>query len=230
MTNRQENQVTPVTREILSDGVKDRILTWILEGELAPGSRIVETRVARDLGVSQAPVREALRDLAILGFVEMKPHKGARVRKPTMEELTEAIEVRAELEALGGRLAAERRTERCLVDLEELYTAMEEAADRGDAHDQALNNTRFHARIIAASHNRTLQRQWSMLEPFARTYVTASAPGMDLHWLSARHEPLLAAIRDQDPELAAELSRKHAAEAAVLLEGLDRVGEGVAEG
>jgi DNA-binding GntR family transcriptional regulator len=108
--------------------------------------------------------------------------------------------------------------------------AMEEAADRGDAHDQALNNTRFHARIIEASHNPTLQRQWSMLEPFARTYVTASAPGVDLHWLSARHEPLLAAIRDQDPELAAELRRKHAAEAAVLLEGLDRVGEGVAVG
>ncbi|MCJ7781309.1 MAG: GntR family transcriptional regulator, partial [Acidimicrobiia bacterium] len=70
MTNRQEKQPAHVTREILSDGVKDRILTWILEGELAPGSRIVETRVARDLGVSQAPVREALRDLAILGFVE----------------------------------------------------------------------------------------------------------------------------------------------------------------
>jgi DNA-binding GntR family transcriptional regulator len=229
MTNRQESQPMPVTREVLSEGVKDRILTWILEGELEPGSRIVETRVARELGVSQAPVREALRDLAILGFVEMKPHKGARVRNPTREELTQAIEVRAELEALGGRLAAARRTEQCLADLEELAAAMDEAADRGDAHDQALNNTRFHARIIAAAHNPTLSRQWSMLEPFSRTYVTASVPGVDLHWLSRRHEPILAAIRDQDPELAADLSRKHASEAAVLLEGLDRVRDGSAE-
>ena len=229
MTNLQENQSTPVTREVLSEGVKDRILTWILEGELAPGSRIVETRVARELGVSQAPVREALRDLAILGFVEMKPHKGARVRKPTREELTQAIEVRAELEALGGRLAAERRTEQCLADLEALYVAMDEAADRGDAHDQALNNTRFHARIIASAHNPTLERQWSMLEPFARTYVTASVPGIDLHWLSKRHKPLLAAIRDQDAELAAILSRKHAAEAAVLLEGIDPVHQAASE-
>ena len=123
MTDRQETRTTPVTREVLSERVKDRILTWILEGELEPGSRIVETRVARELGVSQAPVREALRDLAILGFVEMKPHKGARVRNPTREELTQAIEVRAELEALGGRLAAVRRTERCLSDLEELAAA-----------------------------------------------------------------------------------------------------------
>jgi DNA-binding GntR family transcriptional regulator len=225
MTSAHEKHPVPVTREVLSEGVKDRILTWILEGELEPGSRIIETRVARELGVSQAPVREALRDLAILGFVEMEPHKGARVRKPTRRELTEAIEVRAELEALAGRLAAERRTEQCIADLEALYVAMEEAATRGDAHDQSIHNAKFHERIVAAAQNETLSRQWSMLEPFARTYVTASTPGVDLHWLSRRHEPLLAAIRDQDPDLAAERSRTHAAEAALLIEGLDRVRE-----
>lgn len=229
MTNRGATSPDPVTREVLSERVKDRILTWILEGDLEPGSRIVETRVARELEVSQAPVREALRDLAILGFVEMQPHKGARVRQPTRRELTEAIEVRAELEALAGRLAAERRTEQCLTDLEELYEAMEEAAGRGDAHDQATHNARFHARIVAAAQNRTLQRQWSMLEPFSRTYVTASVPGIDLHWLSRRHEPILAAIRDQDSARAEETSRTHAAEAADLLEYLDQPAEEVVE-
>lgn len=227
MTSRETGkQQEPVAREVLSEQVKDRILTWIFEGELEPGSRVIETRVARELGVSQAPVREALRDLAILGFVEMAPHKGARVRKPTQRELTEAIEVRAELEALAGRLAAERRTDQCVADLELLYVAMNEAADRGDAHDQAMNNTKFHARIVKASHNQTLERQWSMLEPFARTYVTASTPGIDLHWLSRRHEPILAAIRDRDADLAAELSRIHATQAAALLEdGVDQVRE-----
>ena len=220
MTNPEERQSTLVTRAVLSEGVKDRILTWILDGELAPGSRIVETRVARELGVSQAPVREALRDLAILGFVEMEPHKGARVRKPTREQLTQAIEVRAELEALGGRLAAARRTERCIVDLEALYLAMDEAADRGDAHDQARNNTRFHARIIEAARNPTLERQWAMLEPFSRTYITTSVRSVDLHRLSKRHEPLLAAIRDQDEERAADLSRRHAIEAIDLLDDI----------
>lgn len=226
MTNHQERQPIPVTREVLSEGVKDRILTWILEGELEPGARIVETRVARELGVSQAPVREALRDLALLGFVEMRPHKGARVLNPTLEELTQAIEVRAELEALGARLAAVRRTEQCLTDLEGLADAVNEAADRGDAHDQALNNTRFHARIIAAAHNPTLLRQWSMLEPFSRMYAAAAIPGVDLRWLSRKHQPILAAIRNQAPELAADLSREHAVEEVVLLERLDRVSEG----
>jgi DNA-binding GntR family transcriptional regulator len=230
MTNRQPGQQQePVAREVLSEQVKDRILTWILEGDLEPGSRVVETRVARDLGVSQAPVREALRDLAILGFVEMVPHKGARVRKPTRRELTEAIEVRAELEALAGRLAAERRTEQCIVDLEALYAAMIEDADRGDAHDQSMHNTQFHSRIVDAARNKTLARQWSMLEPFARTYVTASTPGIDLHWLALRHESILDAIRDQDPDRAAEVSRIHASEAATLLEGIDRVRGGTPE-
>jgi DNA-binding GntR family transcriptional regulator len=229
MTNRQDTNSTPVTREVLSEQVKDRILSWILEGELEPGSRIVETRVARELGVSQAPVREALRDLTMLGFVDMKPHEGARVRKPTKEELTEAIEVRAELEALAGRLAAERRSEQCLEDLARLYAAMEEAADRNDAHDHALFNARFHARIVDAAQNRTLKRQWSMLEPFSRTYVTASVPGIDLQWLTRRHDHILEAIRSQDPTAAAETMRTHATEAADLLNGLERIAEGAAE-
>ncbi len=207
----------PLEREVLSERVKERILTWILEGELAPGSRIVETRVARQLGMSQAPVREALRGLATLGFVEMEPYRGSRVRKPTKEEMTQAIEVRAELEGLAGKLAAERRSEACLDDLERLYAEMVEAAERGDAHDHAVKNTEFHARVVEAAHNRTLMRVWSMLEPFSRTYVTATMPGIDLHWLAKRHRELIDAIRDQDADRAQEGMRVHAAEAADLI-------------
>jgi DNA-binding GntR family transcriptional regulator len=221
VTEAREVRSAPVEREVLSELVKDRILTWILEGELAPGSRIVETRVARELGTSQAPVREALRDLATLGFVEMQPYRGSRVRRPSKDELTDAIEVRAELEARAGRLAATRRTEKCLSDLDRLYDEMAEAAERNDPHDHALRNTQFHQRIVEAAHNPTLMRLWSMLEPFSRTYVTASAPGMDLKWLGHRHDGILAAIRDGDAELAAETMRQHAREAAVLIEQMD---------
>ena len=208
-------------REILSERVKDRILTWILEGEMAPGSRIVETRVARELGVSQAPVREALRDLATLGFVETQPYRGSWVRKPTEEELVEAIEVRAELEALAGRLAATRRTEQCIADLDQLMAEMGEAADRGDAHDHAMKNTQFHERIVESAHNRTLSRLWAMLEPFCRTYYTASVPGIDLHWLAGRHQAILDAIKDGDSERAAACMRTHAEEAAELIRQME---------
>src|SRR3954468_8833675 len=73
-----EEQLTPLARSVLSAQVKDRLLRWIIEVELPPGSRIIETRVARQLGTSQAPVREALRDLAALGLVDMHAFRGAR--------------------------------------------------------------------------------------------------------------------------------------------------------
>jgi DNA-binding GntR family transcriptional regulator len=198
---------------MLSAQVKDRILTWILEGELPPGSRIVETRVARQLGTSQAPVREALRDLATLGLVEMHPYRGARVRKPQADELIEAMEVRGEIEAIAARQAATLIDDRTLARMGGLIDGMREAAGRGDAHAQALLNSDFHTCVVEASGNHTIQRLWTILEPFARTYLTATAPGADLNWLAERHVAILGALKAHDPERAAAVMRTHAREA-----------------
>src|SRR5207237_612339 len=83
--------------------VKELILKRILTGAYAPGDRLVETRIAQELGTSQAPVREALRDLELLRFVESAPFKGSRVREVANEELLEIYPVRAALEELGAR-------------------------------------------------------------------------------------------------------------------------------
>jgi DNA-binding GntR family transcriptional regulator len=208
-----EQSNTPLARSVLSIQVKDRILQWILEGELAPGSRIIETRVARQLGTSQAPVREALRDLTTLGLVEMHPYRGARVRQPSAEELIEAMEVRGELEAIAARHAARLIDDAMLARMRSLLDDMRAAAARGDAHAQALKNAEFHNCVVVASGNRTLQRVWSMLEPFARTYLTATVPGADLHWLAERHGAIIDALESRDPEIAAETMRIHAREA-----------------
>ncbi len=216
MTQRSDADTQPIAREVLSARVKDRVLQWILEGELAPGSRIVETRVARQLGTSQAPVREALRDLATMGFVEIRPYQGSRVRQPSAQELHEAMVVRAELEALAGKLAAPRMTEAQLKQLEGYFTKMAKAAERADAHDHAFQNTQFHRVIVRAAGNRCLERTWGMLEPFGRTYTTTSMPGIDLAWLGARHRTILDALWDHDSERAAAALREHAVEAAEL--------------
>ena len=211
----------PVARNVLSEQVKDRILQWILEGELAPGSRIIETRVAKELGVSQAPVREALRDLTTLGVVEMKPYRGASVRKPSKVDLVEAMEVRGELEALAAKSAAIRIDDECLSTLRKLIGEMHALAEAGDPHAHALKNTEFHETVVRASGNRTLLRTWSMLEPYARTYVTAMAAGMDLIWLGDRHNDILEALEAGDPERAAETMRHHAREAEDLVMQMD---------
>lgn len=202
-----------LNREVLSVQVKDRILQWIMEGELPPGSRIVETRVARRLGVSQAPVREALRDLASVGIVQVEPYRGAFVRQPSRDELMEAMTVRGELEALGARWAVERVTEEDLAELRRLIAAMQEAADTHDTHAHALHNTMFHQRIMEAAGNRSLLWVWSLLEPMARTYFTATTSGADLGWLGRRHVAILEALESRDPEAVADVMRAHAKEA-----------------
>ncbi|MDJ0923191.1 MAG: GntR family transcriptional regulator [Acidimicrobiia bacterium] len=229
MTLPTERRSDPVARNVLSEQVKDRILQWILEGELAPGSRIIETRVARELGVSQAPVREALRDLTTLGVVEMQPYRGASVRQPSKTDLVEAMEVRAELEALAARQAATRMTQACLDELQDLIDEMHRLAEAGDAHGHALNNTAFHGTVVRASGNKTLLRMWSMLEPYARTYVTAMLPGTDLVWLGDRHSAIVEALTAGDPEQAAETMRVHAREAEELVLAMDEAAFGGAE-
>jgi DNA-binding GntR family transcriptional regulator len=209
----------PFTRSNLREQIKDVLLQRIVEGSYPPGSRIVETRVAQELGISQGPVREALRDLEQLGCVVHEPYRGCSVRAFSADELLDAFPVRAALEALAARLAAERITEEELEELEEHLGRMRAAARRGDAHDQSQANASFHATIVRAARNSTLERQWRLLEPFSRTYLTVSRPGIDLVHLSDRHVPILDALRRREPEAAADAMHDHLMGAAALLKG-----------
>jgi DNA-binding GntR family transcriptional regulator len=199
----------PISRSVLSDQIKDRLLQEILAGHYPPGSRIVETRVARELGTSQAPVREALRDLEALGVVEIHAFRGARVRHPSKAELLEAYGIRAELESLGARLALPRMTDADLEDLQRLLEDMQRAADAGDTHREAVVDVLFHARVLEVSGNHTLQRVWRYLEPLSRTYITLLVPGVDARSIADLHVSILAALRAGDPELAVAAYHQH---------------------
>ncbi len=210
----------PFTRSNLRAQIKDVILQRIVSGEYRPGARLVETRIAQELGVSQAPVREALRDLEQLGCIVHEPFRGCSVRAFSVEELLEAFPVRAALEALAAQLAAERLAEAELLRLAELLEMMRGAARRGDAHDQSQANASFHALIVRASRNATLERQWSLLEPFSRTYISVSKSDVDLLALSERHVPILEALRARDGDAAAVAMHRHLMDAADLLRPL----------
>jgi DNA-binding GntR family transcriptional regulator len=203
-----------VQRRVLSEQLKDELLERIVSQDLPPGTRIVETRIAKEFGTSQAPVREALRSLASLGLVEMRPHRGAWVRQPSREELVEAVLVRGVLEAYAAELAASRITDDELAQLEELTVEMQALALAGDAMEQAHKNAEFHATVVAASRNATLARTWRMLEPYTQTYITATAPGVDLHWLASRHLEIIEALRAGDPDAASRATRNHLQQAA----------------
>ncbi|OGO51963.1 MAG: GntR family transcriptional regulator [Chloroflexi bacterium RBG_16_70_13] len=198
-----------ISRSVLAEQVKDRLLQDILSGRYPSHSRIVETRVARELGTSQAPVREALRGLEALGVIEIHPFRGARVRHPSRGELLEAYAVRAELEALGARLGVPRMSDADLAEIEALLAAMEQAADGGDRHEVAVADATFHSRLLKLAGNATLERVWRSLEPFSRTYITLVAPGADTHWTAGLHPGIVEALRTRDPERVVAALRDH---------------------
>jgi DNA-binding GntR family transcriptional regulator len=200
---------TAITRGVLSDAVKERLLEGILDGTYPPGSRIVETRVARELGTSQAPVREALRDLEALGVVEISPFRGARVRRPSLDELLEAYVIRAELEGLAARLAVPGLGPEDHAGLAALLDEMLRCAAAGDTIGEAAADASFHAYLVDRAGNATLRRVWGQLEPYSRTYINMAVPGGDPMLMAELHRPILEAVRSGHASRAEEAIRGH---------------------
>ena len=163
-----------LTRSVYREQIKEVLLERILDGVYAPGERIVETRVAREFGVSQGPVREALRELETLRLVTSEPFVGVRVRAVSPEELGEIYPVRSGLEEVAARTAAARLGGDVRA-FEAEIAAMRRAADAGDAHAFMPHDVRFHRLIVEASGNRTLIDLWTSLHVEARTMITIMA-------------------------------------------------------
>src|SRR5579875_2679385 len=110
---------TPILgRRVLREDIKEFLIDAIIKGQHRPGDRIIESRVAQELGVSQGPVREALRDLELLGFVVSSPYRGTQVRKVSRRDLLELYPIRAALEGVAAHAAATRIDEATLQQLE----------------------------------------------------------------------------------------------------------------
>src|SRR3954471_22324821 len=197
-----------VTRSVLRDQIRDALVARILDGTYAPGERIVEIRVAQEFGVSQAPVREALRELELLRLVVSEPFRGARVREVTAQELAEIYPVRAALEEVAARGAVagfDGDVSSLGVELE----GMRRAASTGDIHAFVDHDVAFHRRIVEASGNGTLLELWSSLHFDLRTTITLIKRAADLGEVAEAHVPVIDALRGGEPEHAASVLRAH---------------------
>ncbi len=203
-----------VSRSVLADQVHGRLLEAILSGRYPPDSRIVQTKVARELGTSQAPVREALRALEAIGIVEISPFRGARVRRPGRQEILEAYVVRSALETLAARLAVPRMSDAEIAELADLGDAMGAAARAGDGQGVAKADAMFHGRIVEIADNQTLLKTWRGLQPYSRTHLSLMVAGADPTWSAHLHTPILDAIRSRDPEGVAQALEVHFNEAS----------------
>jgi DNA-binding GntR family transcriptional regulator len=197
-----------VMRSMLRDQVRDALVERILDGVYGPGERIVEIRVAEEFGVSQAPVREALRELEHLRLVVSEPFRGARVREVSPEELAEIYPVRAALEEVAARAATSALAGDVTALTAELE-AMRKAAKLGDVHEFIAHDVAFHRVIVEASGNRTLQDLWRSLHVDLRTTITLIKRVEDLEGVAEQHVPVLEAIEAGDAELASSVLRSH---------------------
>ncbi|HSG02736.1 MAG TPA: GntR family transcriptional regulator [Marinobacterium sp.] len=197
----------------LADRVCQQIITAIIKGELATGTKISETELARTYGISRGPLREALRRLESLRLVERKPHIGARVVELSVKELLEIYRVREALEGMACRLAAvlmpqaEIDSLRSLLDQHQQNIVQQE----GQAYFQKEGDLDFHYRIVMASGNAKLQELLAAdLYHLVRMYryqfsLSSSRPTLALR----EHHQILDAIEARDEELAELLMRRH---------------------
>ena len=135
----------------------------IVTGVIAPGYKLDEVSLASRFDVSRTPVREALHQLSMMGLVEIKPRRGAFVRKVGLKELVEMFEIMAALEGMCGRLAAERMTDAERLGLVSLHLDSKSHVDAEDFDGYYQANVVFHEAIYVGSHNEYLSSQTKAL-------------------------------------------------------------------
>lgn len=205
-------------RSLLSDRIRDALTDEIAAGTLEAGTALDEQNLADRFSASRTPVREALRQLAFGGLVELRPRRGVVVTRMTPERIMDMFEATAEVEAMCARLATYRMTpiERSgLMDLHQGSGAMVEAGDY-DAYDAF--NREFHLQLYAATHNAIMAEQAAALRTrlsgFRRTQLRH---GDRLRLSRAEHGEILSAMAEGDGEGAARRIRAHMLNAAGAL-------------
>jgi DNA-binding GntR family transcriptional regulator len=203
------SSIRPIARRVFREDVKEYLINAILSGQLKPDERIIETRLAQELGISQGPVREALRDLDLFGFVVCEPFRGARVRRFSPADLVGIYPIRAALEGLAARSAAARVDADFIARLEALFARVRQMAAVGDRHAYMEADNAFHEAIVLHSGNSWLSRFWQNMNLPMTTIVTVTLTTRSLPELAERHLPILAALTAGDAGAAEAAMRLH---------------------
>jgi len=210
-----------------SDLAYSRVRELVLSGDLGPGAVIPQAVLARTIGISTTPLREALRRLKQEGLVELDAHRDARVRPLDATEARDLLELRRSLDPLAASLAAERRSD---ADLAEIRASLDglEALSSSPSAGELRSHHRFHAAIHRASHNallvQTLDGLWVKTDRYRRHGLEPGRSDAERDARAAEHRLLFEAVRDGDAGTAAELMRRHV-ETSLGARSLDRLAD-----
>lgn len=201
----------PIRSGSVSAQVVARLRAAIFSGQLAPGQPLRELHLARDLGVSQATVREALGRLERFGLVVRTPQVGTQVTRLTGQEVRERIELRRILEEKAMLAAAPRLDAPALDALHGKLDALTEAIERNDYFEQAQADLAFHRFIWEQSGNRTLYHTLDQLAVplFAFVSILRGAHREHLADVVQSHAGLVQALVSGDPRAITEALRQH---------------------
>ena len=197
-----------------SDLAYRRVRELILSGDLPPGSVLQQAVLARTIGMSTTPLREALRLLKQEGLVELDAHRDARVAPLDAQEARDLLELRQELDPLAASLAAQRRTDADLAAIAEALDHLE-SLPRNPTSAQLATHRRFHTAIHRASHNRmlidVLDGLWDKSDRYRRHGLEMDRSAEERESRAVEHRLMYEAVRDNQAATAARLTRTHAA-------------------
>jgi DNA-binding GntR family transcriptional regulator len=192
------------------DRIRGVLLRRIADGVYQPGERLKEMALAHEFEVSQAPVREAFRELEALGVLVSEHYRGTHVRKISSKETYDAYQLRGYLEEVAAQLIPLARLKDKIDSIEALQGSMREAATAGDADGFAQANTQFHRSIVDLASNRALIKVWDSLEIGMRSRLNLQKNEHKLLSLAEIHQPIVDALKLGDLEQTGLLLREHA--------------------
>lgn len=209
-SNRQLTTTQSLERKTLVDQVYEILRDDILNNHLAPDSPLQEAVIARNLGVSRGPVREALQRLSSEGLAEIVAHRGAVVSSLTLHDFLDAYRVREALEALATQLAATTLTQSELDALEKFHEDMVRHADNEAVEAFFATNAKFHNLIVRGSQNRMLiEMYFSLIDKIRRYRMKSLTLRGGMRRSCDEHMAILDALKARDADRAAQLMRVH---------------------
>ncbi len=210
--------------ESLSEGVARSIREAIILGRFKPGAKIVENQLAKRIGISRSPVREAFRILEQEGLVTLTPRKGAKVTQISLKEAKETYAIRANLESLAAKLAVSNLKDGKIKRMENLLEKMSFKTKKNDINGILKLNEKFHDILLKSNDNIKLDHLIHSLRVQIQRFRVASLslPGR-LKEVLSEHRKIVEACKQRDASLIEEYVKEHITQAGnKLLKNLER--------
>jgi len=205
--------LAPVRYRSMAEQIATALRQAITDGKLRPGARLLEVQIAREMGTSRAPLREALIQLEREGLVVRQPNRGTFVADLTEELVREVASLRGVLEGFAASLAVKRLTREDFERLETILKEMLTAARRGDFPRMIEWDYQFHEYIMRASGHRLLYETWVGMDRKIRVYLSATnLMYADMKSVVQGHLPILQALQRRDPQRAGRVMAEHMGE------------------